>query len=171
MATSVAAQQYQVFEDALPIASINRDRLFNDSAYGRALLARISERQKALVSENDRLQAELEQEERELTELRKQIPLQEFAPLAAEFDEKVKRIRQEQSGKSEQLTEDLEAARFSFFRRTEDIIKELMAERGIIYILDEQAVLLSTGEGDITAAAMERLDGMFADGSLQVAEP
>ncbi|MCP5072360.1 MAG: OmpH family outer membrane protein [Rhodobacteraceae bacterium] len=165
------AQQYQVYENPLPIASVNRDLLFNESVYGQALLTRLSERQQLLVAENDTLQADLEQEEQELTDLRKQSSPEEFAPLALAFDEKVKRIRQEQGTKSTQLADDLEAARVSFFRSTEDVIRDLMEERGIVYVLNEQAVLLSTGEGDITAAALERLERLFADGILKIAEP
>ena len=171
LATAVAGQEYQVFDDPLPIASINRDRLFSESAYGRALLVRLSNRQQALVAENDKLRVELEQEERELTDLRKQITPEEFAPLAAAFDEKVKQIRQTQEEKSTKLSEELDSARFKFFRQSEDIIRQLMAERGIVYVLDEQAVLLTTGEGDITALAIERLDLLFENGTLRVADP
>ncbi len=171
VAQAAQGQQYEVYEAPLPIASLNRDRLFNESAYGQALIAQLTERQQVLVAENDALQVELEEEEKELTERRKQVTAEEFAPLAAAFDEKVKRIRKEQGSKSARLAEDLDTARVSFFRGTEEVIKELMAERGIIYILDEQAVLLSSGEGDITSEALKRLDRLFASGALAVADP
>lgn len=167
-ANAAQAQQFPVFQDRLPVASIDREKLFSNSAYGQALLAQMTVKQTELVAENDRLQADLEREERELTGLRKAIPAEEFLPLAEAFDAKANRIRQDQTQKAAALTKQLETARFVFFRRTEAVIRELMIERGIIYVLNNQAILMSTGEGDITQLVMDSLDALFASGDLQV---
>ena len=159
---------YPLFEERQLVASINREKLFNNSAYGSALRERLSREQSALVEENELLQNNLEREERELTELRKQIPAEEFEPLADAFDRKANDIRQTQAKKSADIATALESARFIFFRRTELIIKDLMAERGILYVLNEQAILISTGEGDITQTVMDRLDELYAEGVLRV---
>ncbi len=166
--TMASAQQFPVFQEQLPVASINRDKLFAESAYGRALRAKMAIRQKQLVAENDRLLADLEREERELTELRKQTTPIDFAPLAEAFDVKANRIRQQQNEKLLALNKQLETARFTFFRSTEIVIRKLMFERGIIYVLNEQAILMSTGEGNITGEVMKRLDALFDSGALRV---
>ena len=167
-AAPLQAQQYPIFQEQLPVASINREVLFAESAYGRALLASISEHESRLVKENDSLLADLEREERELTELRKQIPAQEFAPLAQAFDVKANRIRQAQGEKLDALNKQLDGARFTFYRQAETVIRDLMIERGIVYVLNEQAILMSTGEGNITPDVMQRLDALFVSGALQV---
>jgi len=166
--TLTVAQEYPVFQDLLPVASINRDALFSNSAYGKALLAEISAQQKLLVVENDRLHTDLEREERELTELRKQIPALEFTPLAKSFDAKANQIRREQGEKLDALNKQLDGARFTFFRQAETVIRNIMIERGIVYVLNEQAILMSTGEGNITADVIQRLDVLFASGNLRV---
>ncbi len=162
------AQQFPVFQERLPIASLNREDLFNKSDYGRALLARLNRKQKQLAAENTDLYTNLEREELELTALRKQIPPEEFAPLAKAFDTKANKIRSRQRQKLADLNDQLERARFTFFRHSETVIRELMQETGILYVLNEQAILVSTGEGDITGEVIQRLDKMFADGTLMV---
>ena len=167
-AVPLQAQQYPVFQEQLPVASINREVLFTESNYGRALLASISEHESQLVQENDSLLGDLEREERELTELRKQIPAPEFATLAKAFDAKANQIRQTQGEKLDALNKQLDAGRFTFYRQAETVIRDLMIERGIVYVLNEQAILMSTGEGNITPDVIQQLDALFASGALQV---
>lgn len=163
-----SAQQFPVFQESLPIASLNREELFNKSVYGRALLAQIGQKETQLATENTDLYTNLEREELELTTLRKQLSSEEFAPLAKAFDTKANEIRSRQRQKLADLNSQLERARFTFFRHSEVVIRNLMQETGILYVLNEQAVLVSTGEGDITAEVIQRLDQLFADGVLKV---
>ncbi len=162
------AQQYPVFQETLPIASLNREDLFNKSDYGRALLAQLNKKKEQLAAENTELYTNLEREELELTALRKQITPEEFAPLAKAFDTKANKIRSRQRQKLTDLNNQLERARFTFFRHSETVIRNLMQENGILYVLNAQAILVSTGEGDITGEVIRRLDKLFADGSLTV---
>lgn len=163
-AAVAAAQQYPVYEESLPVASINREELFQQSAYGQALIDQLQKRQQQLAAENDDLYANLEREERELTTLRKQISAEEFAPLAQAFDEKANTIRAQQRHKLDELNAELEKSRFTFFRRAEAVIRQLMAERGIVYVLHEQAIWVSSGRADITRDVMARMDALFAQG-------
>ncbi|MEM6620183.1 MAG: OmpH family outer membrane protein [Pseudomonadota bacterium] len=154
--------------DTLEVVSLNRERLLSESAFGRAMIGSLSDQQQALVIENQRLTEELETEERALTETRKTMSAEEFRPLAEAFDEKVKQVRAAQDGKAVDLAKAREAARFSFFRRIEPVIIEIMQSRGARVLLNNQAVLLSTDDVDITAAVLARLDALFAQGALAV---
>lgn len=165
-AFSQAVDDYPVVPDTQPVASLNRDRLLGESAYGRDLMGKLSERQTELVAENDRLLAELEREERALTDTRKTMSPEEFTPLADAFDKKVNAIRAGQDQKALDLAKSLESTRFRFFREVEPVIVEVMRERGILFLLNEQAVMLSTGDADITDAVLARLDALYADGQL-----
>lgn len=156
---------YPVFQDTPAIVSINRERLIQRSDFGRALIEVLSDRQNALVKENETLAQDLEREELELTELRKTLTPAEFAPLAEAFDAKVKEVRRVQEQKGVQLAKSLENARFRFFRQAEQIIVKLMADTGIQFVLDENAIWLSQG-GDVTNLVIERLDAAYGAGEL-----
>ena len=126
----------------------------------------LARQQETLVAENDRLLAELEREERALTDARKTMTSEEFAPLAAAFDQKANSIRATQEAKARDLAKALETARFRFFREIEPVIIKIMQDRGVSVLLTEQAVMLSASEADITAAVLERLDVLHSIGEL-----
>lgn len=163
-----AAQNFPVYKESLPVASLNSDRLFSESMAGKAILDASRERSIALGEENRRIEAELEREERDLTEKRKTLPPEEFRKLADAFDEKVEAIRSTQNGKATALTQELEAARREFSTRVRPILQQLMSEKGIIFVLNEQAIALALSSGDITDLALQRVDaeiGATLDGN------
>lgn len=167
-APAAHAQQpdYPVVESGSSVASLNRERLLSESAYGAEILRRLSERQANLLAENEKLLAELEREEKALTETRRTMDAADFAPLAEAFDNKANRIRAAQAQKGIDLAKALEAARFRFFREVEPVIVEVMQELGITILLNEQAVMLSIGGADITQPVLERLDALYAEGKI-----
>ena len=162
-----AAQQtsFPVYEPVVPVVSINRELLIQRSEYGKTLIGSLAQRQSDLIVENETLATTLEREELELTELRKTLEPEEFAPLAEAFDTKVKDVRRQQDQKALDLAKQLEAARFRFFRQAEGVIAQMMQENGILFVLDEAAIWMSQG-GDVTAAVIERLDAAYAAGEL-----
>lgn len=141
-----------------PILVIRQDRLFETSAYGRAARERLDSQSKALIVENSRIEAELETEERALTDKRATLSPEEFRPLADEFNAKVERIRAEQDTKSRELARQSEADRKAFFDLALPILAELMREKGASVVLDQQAVFLSLDTIDITDEAVARID-------------
>jgi Skp family chaperone for outer membrane proteins len=159
------AQSYPTYNDSPQVVSVNRERLIQNSAFGRALIASLSTKQTALVEENETLAQNLEREELELTELRKSLTSDVFSPLAEAFDVKVKEVRRVQDQKAIDLAKLLEGARFRFFRQAERVIAQLMKENGIVFVLDESAVWISQG-GDVTNVVIERLDSAYEAGEL-----
>ena len=165
--THAQDDSYPVFRAPVPVVSVNREQLIQQSRFGQAIVGQLLERQRKLVAENEALTETLEREERELTELRKTMEPAEFAPLAEAFDEKVKRVRRTQDDKGVALAQALETARFRFFRQTENVIARMMQENDILFVLDENVVWLSQG-GNITKAVIERLDAAFDAGEIRV---
>ncbi|GGA24184.1 OmpH family outer membrane protein [Neptunicoccus cionae] len=167
--SGVAAQtrDFPLYDQALPVVSINREALIQRSDLGRQLSEMLAERQSALVAENEELAARLEQEELDLTELRKSMSAEEFTPMAEAFDAKVKKTRREQDQKSVDLAKTLESMRFRFFRQAENIIVQLMQERGVMFVLDESAVWMSQG-GDVTNTVIKRMNSAYAAGELSI---
>lgn len=161
------AQDFPLYDQPLPVVSINREALIQRSDLGRQLSEILAERQSALVAENEELAARLEQEELDLTELRKTMSAQEFKPMAEAFDAKVKKTRREQDQKSVDLAKSLESMRFRFFRQAESIIVQLMQERGVMFVLDESVVWMSQG-GDVTNTVIERMNSAYAAGEISI---
>lgn len=164
----VMAQGFPVFKETLPVASLNSDRLFSESMAGKAILDESRQKSMALGEENRRIEAALELEERDLTEKRKTLPAEEFRKLADAFDDKVETIRRTQNGKAAALTQELEAARREFSTRVRPILQQLMSEKGIVFVLNEQAIALALSSGDITDLALQRVDaeiGATLDGN------
>ncbi|MBL9053467.1 MAG: OmpH family outer membrane protein, partial [Tabrizicola sp.] len=75
---------------------VDQGRLFAESDFGRASIAREEKAARELEAENIRIQAELVAEEQELTFQRQSLPAEEFSARAEAFDQKVERIRAEQ---------------------------------------------------------------------------
>lgn len=146
----------------VPVLTLNQERLFRDSAYGRAVLAKAEEETSTLATENRRIEAGLEAEERDLTTRRASMKPAEFAPIAAAFDTKVEDIRAAQAAKSRDITNRLEQQRKTFFAQVVPILGELMSEKGAVAILSDQAIILSLSSLDITEDAIKRLDERLA---------
>jgi Skp family chaperone for outer membrane proteins len=158
---------YQIYRDSAEIVSVNRDRLIQSSEFGKALVNVLTTRQQQLVEENASLALDLEREERELTDARKTLTPEEFGPLAKIFDNKVKDVRRRQERKAVELSQALEEMRGRFFNQTERLIRRLMEENNIVFVLDESAVWITQG-GDFTDVVIERLDVAYQAGDLSL---
>ena len=84
---------------APPILTLDQDRLFDETLYGRRIKAEIEEISADLAERNRVLTAELPAEERDLTEKRATLTPDAFRPLAEAFDAKVTGLREEQDAR------------------------------------------------------------------------
>lgn len=143
---------------ASPILTIDQERLFVESAFGKAVIAREAAAASALEAENARIEADLIAEEQDLTDRRAGLSAEEFSALATAFDEKVVRIRLEQDTKGRDLARAREVDRQAFFRATIPILGDLLVERKAVAILDKSALILSLSAVDVTDAAIAKVD-------------
>ncbi|PTE13850.1 OmpH family outer membrane protein [Pseudogemmobacter blasticus] len=141
-----------------PVLTLDQDRMFRESAYGKSVLDRAEKDSAALAAENRRIEAGLETEERALTARRATMTPAEFAPIADEFDTRVEAIRSAQAAKSHEITDRLEQERKTFLAATGPILGELMQESGAALILNKEAYIISLSSIDITDRVIERLD-------------
>lgn len=155
---SAAAQ-----EPATPILTLDQDRLFLESDFGRAAIERERVASQALEQENRRIEAELVAEEQALTEARATLSAEEFAARAEAFDAKVERIRTEQDAKASRLTEGREADRKAFLEVAVPILGEILGDRGAAAILDKGLVILSLSSVEITDEAIARVNAALAE--------
>ena len=158
------AQEAVTLPRASAILTIDSDKLFEGSAYGRETIAEIERIGATLAAENRRIEDELTTEEKELTELRPTMTPIEFRELADAFDAKVQETRRTQDAKSRDLATQLENRRVVFLNAAAPILEQLMRDTGATVVLERRSVFISSNAVDITQIAIERLDEVL-DGS------
>jgi len=147
------------------VVTLDQERLFTDTLYGRAVQARFEAESAALLAENRKIDAALEAEERELTDKRSTMDAAGFQPLAEAFDKKANDLRTAQDAKSRDLTRRRDEDRQKFFAAIAPIMGDYMVERGAVAILDKAAIVVSLGSIDITDGVIARIDARLGDGS------
>lgn len=159
VACAVAAQAQ---EAPGPLLTLDQDRFFIESDFGRAAIEREREASAALEQENKRIEAELVAEEQALTDQRKTLSPEEFSARAAAFDEKVERIRSEQDAKAQALVAKRDEERKAFLQLAGPVLGELLGERQASAILDKGLVIVSLSAIDITDEAIAKLNATLA---------
>lgn len=154
-----------------PILTLDDERMFGGSAFGKAVLARQETNAQTLTEENRRIEAALEVEEKDLTTRRATMSREDFLPLSEAFNQKVEGIRKAQDAKSRDLNRAFEEDRQRFLEAARPILAQVMQEAGAIAIIDSRAVFVGFDNIDITDAAIARLDAAFAEGSLAPSAP
>ncbi|MCU0902565.1 MAG: OmpH family outer membrane protein [Tabrizicola sp.] len=145
-------------EAPAPLLTLDQDRLFLDSNFGKAAIARERAATDALEQENRRIEAELVAEEQALTDLRTTLTPEEFTARADAFDAKVERIRGEQDAKSQTLALAREKDRKDFLQVAVPILGDLLGDKGAVAILDKNLVILSLSAIDVTDEAIARVN-------------
>jgi Skp family chaperone for outer membrane proteins len=158
LAGSLPVAGQEVAPPAAVILTLDQDRLFIESAFGKASLERERVATAALEAENSRIEAELVAEEQDLTTRRSTLPAEEFAALATAFDDKVERIRDAQDAKARDLTRARDNDRQAFLRAAIPVLGELLGESGAVAILDKSTVILSLSAIDVTDEAIAKVD-------------
>lgn len=154
----------QVGVPRAPLLTIDRDRLFSESAYGRRLQEDLVTASRALATENRAIEAELAAREQELTDLRPTLPFEEFRTLADAFDARVTRLRNEQDAKARALQRRRDLERQTFFADALPVLSQIVREAGATAILDRSSVFIAADEIDITSVAIQRLDRSLGSG-------
>ncbi|QXT38470.1 OmpH family outer membrane protein [Gymnodinialimonas ceratoperidinii] len=156
---------------AQPVASpetailvLNQDRLLTQTEFGQRIQTELEAASQALAAENRRIEAQLTEEELDLTERRPSMTPADFRALASEFDARVVAIRAAQDAKGRDLQAQSEAAQQRFFEETFPVLLEIIEARGAAVLLDSRTVLLSAGSVDITDAAIAAINEALGDG-------
>jgi Skp family chaperone for outer membrane proteins len=150
-------------EAATPLLTLDQDRLFLESDFGRAVIERERLASQALEQENRQIEAGLVTEEQALTDARATLAVEEFTARAEAFDAKVERIRTEQDAKARKLTEGREADRKAFLEVAVPVLGEILGDKGATAILDKNLVILSLSAVDITDEAIARVNVALAE--------
>ncbi|MGJ8626587.1 MAG: OmpH family outer membrane protein [Sulfitobacter sp.] len=147
-----------------PILTIDSDRVFQESAFGLRVAQEIEVEGAKLAAENDLIAAELEAEEKDLTQKRPNLSADEFRALADAFDKKVQQTRQEQAAKGRAFNELLESEREVFLKAAAPVLERLMRDAGAAVILDRRTVFVSASAVEITDDAIALLNETLGAG-------
>lgn len=153
------------------ILTIDQNRLYTQSAWGRRAQNQLEAEGGKIVAENERLTQLLSSEEASLTSQRATLPPDEFRSLAEAFDQRATRIRRERAQAVQALNDWADADRDAFIRAALPYMGDLMSERGAVAVLDYRTVFVSLDAIDITEALTERLDREVGDGAGAVPLP
>ena len=148
---------------------LDQDRLFRESRFGQASLARETDAARGLEAENARILADLIAEEQSLTTRRATLPPADFSALADAFDQKAERIRREQDAKLAALVRARDADRAAFLAAIGPVLGDLLREKGAAAILDASSVVLFSPAFEITDEATLLVDQVLID--LPKSEP
>jgi Skp family chaperone for outer membrane proteins len=163
MATFTTAQEFGQTQSTILI--INQDRFFTTSLYGQRVLQSFEAEQALLRTENRRIESELTDEEKALTEKRPTMQPDDFRAVADAFDRRVQEIRRIQNNKAEALLKQREIDQQAFAQRAQPLLITLMRDSSASVILDSRTVIMSADAIDITDAAVRRLNALIGDGS------
>ena len=148
-----------------PILTIDSERLFLNSDFGKRVAREVETRGTELAAENRRIEAELAAQEQSLTKRRATMKPEEFRPLADAFDARVQETRITQAAKSRALTELLDREREAFLEAAAPVLEMLMEEAGATVVLERRTVFISANSSDITVAAISRLNRTLGEGA------
>ena len=157
------AQEGQLIRS--PILSLDQDRMFATSDFGRRFDAALQADGARLEVENRRIESELEAEEKDLTQRRPAMSPEAFRALADAFDTKVQRIRTEQTAKARALAQRTEEAQRQFIAAARPVLEQLMIDAGAVVIIDPRSVVMSRSAIDVTDEAIRRINDSIGDGT------
>ena len=170
----VVAQVLDQGTVALPrsvILTLETDRMFEASDFGIRVAAEIEAEGIELAAENRKIEAELIEEESQLTNLRASTDATAFTKLAEAFDEKVQTLRQQQNAKARALGTKSEETRQTFLNAAQPILLQIMQDANAAIIIERRNTIISLDAVDITDVAIDRIHDTLGDGSELTDKP
>ncbi|TQD33540.1 OmpH family outer membrane protein [Rhodobacter capsulatus] len=149
---------------AVPVLTLDFERLFDDTLWGKAIAAEMTRESTALAAENTRIADDLIAEEKLLTERRAKLTPAAFRAEADAFDERATGIRAAQKAKAQALTQSFETARQAFFVASGPLIDEILTRRGAVMVLDRRAIIRGLEAADITEDLARLMDARLGAG-------
>ena len=149
-------------EEKSVLFTVDMSKLLRSSDFGKNIIAVNNAARQNLQNENNDLEEKLLIEEKELSELRKTLSIDEFRPKALEFDKKVTIIRKVQREKEENLNKKVRREETDFFKKIYPILYELLIERGGLVLVDQRNAILWDNSVDLTDDAIALINQALA---------
>ena len=143
--------------------TVDMSKLFRSSDFGKNIISANNKARQKLQNQNIKLESELLLEEKELSEQRKILSLDEFRPKAVKFDNKVSLIRREQGEKEKNLINIVRKEETDFYQNIYPLLYELLLDRGGLVLVDQRNVILWDSSIDITDDAIKLINETLGD--------
>jgi Skp family chaperone for outer membrane proteins len=158
LAPPVFAQTEAAQPAPSPILTIDQERLFADSAWGKRATEHLSAESTRLSAENRELEAKLVAEEKDLTDARPTMDPEVFRKAADDFDARVVELRRTQDAKGRAIARIPDAERQGFYAAALPVMGEVLRRRGAVVVLDSRAIFVSVESIDVTDEMIKAID-------------
>lgn len=163
-ASPVVAQTDAPASPASAILTIDQERLYNESAWGKRATRHLADISASLAAENRDLEAKLVAEEKALSDARPKMDPTAFRKAADDFDARVVDLRREQEAKGRAIGRIGEAERKTFYTAALPVMGEVLRERGAVVVLDSRAIFVSADSIDVTSEMIASIDAKIGAG-------
>ncbi|HQU67450.1 MAG TPA: OmpH family outer membrane protein [Albidovulum sp.] len=163
-AAPLFAQTASPSPPASAILTINQDRLYSESAWGKRAAKHLTDISAALAAENRDLEAKLVSEEKALTNARPTMDPEAFRKAADAFDARVVELRSAQDAKGRAIGRISDAERQRFYAAALPVMGEVLRERGAVVVLDSRAIFVSADSIDVTDDMIASIDAKLGAG-------
>jgi len=147
------------------ILIVDRERLYEQSAFGQRVIAERDAEVAVLAAEYRRIEAELTEEERILTDKRPTMAAEEFRKLADAFDERVEEIRDLQQIREIEIATKSEAEQRRFFEEIQPVVGIVMRESGAQLMLEIRDIFAHNRALDVTDQMILQANVILGDGT------
>ncbi|WP_176518617.1 OmpH family outer membrane protein [Rhodobacter maris] len=151
----------------LPVLTLDFERLFETTLWGKRIIADLTRDRDALRAENNRISDALVAEEKALTDRRATLAPEAFRAEADAFDERATGIRAAQKAKDQALSQGLAQHRQSFYAAVAPLMDEVLARRGAVVLLDRRAIIRGLEAADITDDLAALVDARLGTGPAE----
>jgi len=153
-----------LFSDVITtVYTIDMSKLLKQTQIGKKIIAEDNIARQNLQSENEELEENLLLEEKELSDLRKTLTLDDFRLKAQDFDKKVTIIRKEQGQKEQLLIAENRKNENDFLKKIYPLLYGLLSEKGGLILIDQRNVVLWDSSVDLTKDAINLIDRVLGD--------
>ena len=144
---------------------IDKQRVLSETLYGRRLASDMRQLEQLQLADNQRLLVELELEEAQLTQRRDTMLADDFRVLAAQFDDKVQLISNQQQAKNQRRMGQRRKDQMALLTATGPIFETLMRDTGAGVIIEQRYAFIWNDAINLTDVAIARIDVFLGDGS------
>lgn len=137
---------------------VDKDRVLRESEVAGRLLQQERAARSALQKELEALNAGIEAEEAELTELRPRLAKEEFDARVRAFNDKVQAARRTFQEKNEAIQREFVAARRRVSEALNPVLRRILEQTGGAIVIDSRGVLMASSAVDKTNEAIRLFD-------------
>lgn len=149
---------------ASPVLTVDQERLFAESAWGKRAAQALEQEGQKIVTENKRIEKQMSDSEAELTALRDTLSPAEFRKRAEAFDTRAMEVRRERAEVVQELNSQPQEERAAFLQAALPIMGEVMQRRKAVVVLDRRTVFVSLEAIDITNELIKEIDARIGEG-------